>query len=323
MHLPIIYLHIPKTAGTSFRKSAEQYFGPEQVLNDYGEDSSNTSEDIRAAYYDSKDVMKLKKTVEQHRFLTGHFTLAKYREIFPKSPVVTFFRNPVDRVISEYTHFVTHYSYKGDLREFYLKPQFQNRQHSFMSESGPECIDYFGITEEYEKSLQMFNRQFNTNFPSIQLNVGKYDTVSNSLATDDELAEILELNQKDSELYEAALAGFNSQQLRNEYFFKTSKRFCGRVGSIKQGKINGWTIDREITGPARVVVCINGRERKLLIANMLREDVQRKGFHVTGNCGFEFTLDELGSLSPGDSISIRIEDGDYELANSPVIVPTD
>ena len=56
---------------------------------------------------------------------------------------------------------------------------------------------------------------------------------------------------------------------------------------------------------------------------MLREDVQRKGFHVTGNCGFEFTLDELGSLSPGDSISIRIEDGDYELANSPVIVPTD
>ena len=51
MQFPIIYLHIPKTAGTSFRMSAEQYFGPDQVLNDYGEESPNTSEDIRAVSY--------------------------------------------------------------------------------------------------------------------------------------------------------------------------------------------------------------------------------------------------------------------------------
>lgn len=321
MHLPIIYLHIPKTAGTSFRKSAEQYFGPEQVLNDYGEESSNTSEDIRSAYYDSKDVEKLKRTVEQHSFLTGHFRLAKYREIFPQSPVVTFFRNPVDRVISEYTHFVTHYNYQGNLREFYLKPQFQNRQHLSMSGCDPESIDYFGITEDYEKSLQMFNQRFNTNFPIIKLNVGNYDTAPNRVASDDELAEILELNQKDTELYQSALAGLDSQELGSKYSFKTLKRFCGSVGSINRGKIHGWTIDREITGPARIVVYINGKKRKKLIANTLREDVQRKGFHVSGNCGFEISLDELGNVSPGDSISIRTKDGDYELVNSPVVVP--
>ena len=105
MQFPMIYLHIPKTAGTSFRKSAEQYFGPAQVLSDYGEQSSSTSEDIRSAVYAENDLASLRETGLEKKFLTGHFSMAKYREIFPDSPVVTFFRNPVDRVISEYVHF--------------------------------------------------------------------------------------------------------------------------------------------------------------------------------------------------------------------------
>ena len=169
MQLPIIYLHIPKTAGTSFRKSAEQYFGPDQVLNDYGEKSSSTSEDIRSAFYESNDVKKLRQSGVEHKFLTGHFSLTKYREIFPDSPVVTFFRNPVDRVISEYIHFSSHYNFDGDLREFYTRPQFQNRQCKSMSHSTPENIDFFGITENYQKSLEMFNQRYGTNFRWLSL----------------------------------------------------------------------------------------------------------------------------------------------------------
>jgi len=321
MQLPIIYLHIPKTAGTSFRKSAEQYFGPEQVLNDYGEDSTNTSEDIRSAFYDSNDVSKLRQSGVQHKFLTGHFTLAKYREIFPESPVVTFFRNPVDRVVSEYIHFASHYNFKGDLQDFYKRPQFRNRQFNSMSGSAPEDIDFYGITEDYEKSLEMFNQRYGTNFPMVKLNVGKYKGTVDSVATEDELAEIKELNHKDIELYQSALERFNSQRARNPHSFKTAKRFCGSVGPVQQGKFVGWMVDRESTDPARVAVYINGKKRKQVIADLYREDVQRKGLHVNGNCGFALQLADLGRLAPGDRVSIRTIEGNFELTNSPFIVP--
>jgi len=321
MQLPIIYLHIPKTAGTSFRKSAEQYFGPEQVLNDYGEKSSSTSEDIRSAFYTANDVAKLRRTGVEHKFLTGHFTLAKYREIFPDSPVVTFFRNPVDRVVSEYVHFSSHYDFDGDLREFYTRPQFQNRQQTSMSECTPADIDFFGITEEYEVSLQMFNSRYGTNFPLVKLNVGRYKGLADSVATEDELAEIEELNQKDVELYRTALSQFEKQSSSKEHSFKTMKRFCGSMGQVNQGKLIGWMIDRESVEPANLSVFINGSKRADLTADMYREDVQRKGLHVNGKCGFSLELNELGRIVPGDRVSIRTADGNFELTNSPFIVP--
>jgi len=321
MQLPIIYLHIPKTAGTSFRKSAEQYFGPEEVLNDYGEQSTNTSEDIRSAFYSANDIAKLRKTGLARKFLTGHFTLAKYKEIFPESPVVTFFRNPVDRVVSEYVHFASHYDFKGDLREFYTRPQFQNRQDRSMSGCNPSDIDFYGITEDYQSSLELFNKRYGTNFPMVKLNVGKYKGLADSIATPDELAEIEELNQKDIELYRVATSEFGKQPSANEHSFKTMKRFCGSVGQVNQGKLIGWMVDRESAEPASLSVFLNGHERKHLTADIYREDVQRKGLHVDGKCGFTLALNELGRVSPGDRVSIRTRDGNFELTNSPFIVP--
>ena len=321
MQLPIIYLHIPKTAGTSFRKSAEQYFGPERVLSDYGEESPATSDDIRDAFYTAKDVAKLRKTGVEHSFLTGHFKLAKYREIFPDSPVMTFFRNPVDRVVSEYVHFASHYGFKGDLRDFYIRPHCQNRQHKIMSGCVPADIDFFGITEDYQTSLEMFNKRYGTNFPMVKLNVGKYKDLSGSVATTDELAEIEELNHKDVELYRVATESFNKQTSSEEHSFKTLKRFCGSVGQMSQGKLMGWMVDRESVEPACLAVYINDYELKQFKADVYREDLQRKGIHVNGKCGFSLELNELGKIAPGDRISIRTMDGKFELNNSPLIVP--
>lgn len=321
MQLPIIYLHIPKTAGTSFRKSAEQYFGPEQVLNDYGEDSSTTSEDIRSAIYDEKNIEKLRQAGAKYRFLTGHFTLAKYREIFPDSPVVTFFRDPVQRVISEYVHFVTHYNFEGSLRDFYTRPQLQNRQWFSMSYSSPDEIDFFGLTEDYQKSLKMINRRFGTNFPMVKLNVGRHNGLTQDIASQEELEEIASLNHHDVDLYQLALQAFENQSTDQKYSFKTIKQFCGSMGKIKQGKLVGWLVDREAEEPACLTVSINGQARKKLIADLYREDVQRKGLHVNGKCGFQLTLDDLGRVGPGDRISISTADGKFEFSNSPVVVP--
>ncbi len=321
MQFPIIYLHIPKTAGTSFRISAEHYFGPWNVLNDYGENSPNTSEDILNAFYSNNDVALLKSKGIEKKFLTGHFSLGKYREVFPQSPVVTFFRDPVDRVISEYVHFSTHYGFEGSLEDFYRKKHFQNRQARALSGATPMDLDYFGITENYEESLQRFNNRYGTNFPMAVLNQGKYSGGVENVGNSDEIAEIRELNHEDVAMYELALENFDKQDDSPRPVLLTAERYCGHLGGVRNDKMYGWTVDRLSEQPAELCVSVNGEQRLSGVANVFREDIRRKGIHISGECGFEIPLETLGSVSAGDTISVRTADGSYELPNSPMIVP--
>ena len=319
MQFPIIYLHIPKTAGTSFRLSAEQYFGPEQVLNDYGEKSPNTSDDIRNSVYDSNDTKALRASGLRKNFLTGHFALAKYREIFPDSPVVTFFRDPVDRVISEYFHFSSHYNFEGSLRDFYTKSHFQNRQAHALSGALPTDLDYFGITEQYDKSLQMFNRRYSTNFPMAKLNTGRYQGGTQELASAEEIAEIEALNQRDIELYDYAIAHFTAQESSAVSPLKTTNRYCGILGGMSDEALFGWTVDRESCKPVEIAIAVNGEIRHQQPADVYREDLMRKGYHIDGTCGFNIPVAKLGTVMPGDRITVRTQDGNFELTNSPLV----
>jgi len=321
MRFPIIYLHIPKTAGTSFRVSAEHYFGPSYVLNDYGKESPNTSDDIKDAVYAENDGDKLRSAGLDYKFLTGHFGIAKYREIFPDSPVVTFFRDPVERVLSEYVHFTTHYNFTGSLRDFYTSQQFQNRQSQTLAGALPTDLDFYGLTEDYENSLNLFNTKYGTKFPMATLNTGKYRGRAQSIATAAELAQIKELNQNDVEVYEYAVKHFEEQEAIESRPFTNTMRYSGSVGKFNRGKLVGWTVDRESLEPASITVLVNGEARSHIVAGSFREDVQRRGLHVNGHCGFEVNLEELGNVSPGDRISVWTGDGHFELTNSPVIVP--
>ncbi len=319
MSLPIICLHIPKTAGTSFRISAEHYFGPWNVVKDYGENSPATSEEIKTAFYEKKDFELLYSKVTQKKFFTGHFSLAKYREHFPDSPVVTFFRDPVKRVISEYVHFTTHYGFEGSLREFYRKDQFRNRQSRVLSGANPIDLDFYGLTENYEESLLKFNQRYSTNFPMANLNRGNYEKDAHR-ATDEEIEEIQLLNQDDVKLYQQAVEHFDSQDDSVRPALATVPRYSGYLGGVRNEKMIGWTVDRESDKPAKLRVMVNGKRKFDYTADMFRADIQRKGIHINGNCGFEIPLDKLGRVAAGDIISVRTHDGSFELPNSPLII---
>ena len=42
----LLFVHIPKTAGTSFRLAAQQFYGENNVFFDYGLESVETSKEI-------------------------------------------------------------------------------------------------------------------------------------------------------------------------------------------------------------------------------------------------------------------------------------
>lgn len=320
MQDPLIYLHIPKTAGTSFRVSAEKFYGKANVLRDYGADSVETSAEIIETYYDGEDLTALRQRGLSKKFLCGHFSLPRYRQVFPDSPVMTFFREPVKRVVSEFVHFTNHYDYTGSLEEFYCNTNFQNRQHRSLCGAKPTDLDFFGITEKYSASLKLFNQRYSTAIKNTVLNKGAYGSGTVASPSPAQIREIEHLNQADMALYQLALEAFDNQSAQTRVAKNMGTRYQGNVGGIQNNKLYGWITDATNDSTIILRVAVNGVYHTTVKADKSRPDLKKKGIHDTGKCGFEVQLEELGILSNQDSISIVTEDGLFELPNSPLVL---
>lgn len=210
---PMIFLHIPKTAGTSFRVSAMQYFGTKSILRDYGRDSKNTSKVIMEHYYLNHDIARLRRIGSKRKFITGHYPATRYKEIFPNSPIVTFLRDPVERVVSEYYHFRKDPGYGKSLKQHYRHKKNQNIQVKSLDGLPLSELDFVGFTESYNASLALFNETFDTQLEAQEMNKGNYKNNNSPMATASELQEIAELNWQDIELYNESKNQYPSNKL--------------------------------------------------------------------------------------------------------------
>lgn len=88
----IFFVHVPKTAGTSFRKSAESYFGEGAVLYDYSAQSEETSPLVNSHVYQQPDLFEFYHAQKSNRFafLSGHVNAGKYMHLFGACHTVTF-----------------------------------------------------------------------------------------------------------------------------------------------------------------------------------------------------------------------------------------
>lgn len=317
---PIIYLHIPKTAGTSFRVSAESYYGKAKILKDYGVNSKMTSADIINSFYNAEDLKSLREIGLSRKLLCGHFSLPRYREIFPDSPVITFFRDPVKRVVSEFVHFSNHYGYTDSLEKFYNNPRFQNRQHHSLGGAKPTDLDFYGLTEQFGKSLELFNTRYNTKLKKTKLNKGTYSSRSVVTPTPEQIEEISHLNQADLALYSKALEFFDQQANKPATTAGMALRYRGNFGGVRNNKLCGWIIDSQDRIPTILDISVNGKLVTTTTADKERPDLVHNGIDPKGICGFEVALNELGNIKPQDSISIMTQDGSFELPNSPLVM---
>ena len=158
------FVHIPKTAGTSFRLAAEREFSPQRVVYDYGAQSPVTSPCIQQYLYGEGDQDKaaLYAHCREHgvKLFAGHRPATRFLDGVGVGNIITFVREPLERVFSQYLHFKRHQGFEGSFREFFSVPSRRNGQANMLRGIPLRALGFVGITERYRQSLRMINQRY-------------------------------------------------------------------------------------------------------------------------------------------------------------------
>jgi hypothetical protein len=170
----IISIHIPKTGGTTFVEVL-QSCAEEVLYLDY--DLGGGKAAPTALFHRGKtitapleSIISDLESLPGRSVIHGHFRAKKYTGRFPHAVYVTWLRDPVERIISNYLYWQRSHI-PGDRRweqftaqkmtlEQFSRKLARNNQQAFLSPLAVEEFDFIGITEEYDRSLELFRRLF-------------------------------------------------------------------------------------------------------------------------------------------------------------------
>jgi hypothetical protein len=226
----VIFLHIPKTGGTTLHKILEQNHKRKQILTFDG--SHHPAQIERFA--------KLpERRRARYRLIKGHLQFGFHRLVPGDSTYVTFLREPIARALSFYSHARTrsdHYLYrllkneKLDLRtllEQRTTSELFNQQTHMIAgdQSDSDCsvgrsaletakqnlqahFSFVGLTEEFDASVVLLGRVFGWSLPFyVKTNVSSEEMRAEDIDSKTR-ALLREANALDLELYEFARTMF-------------------------------------------------------------------------------------------------------------------
>lgn len=210
---PLFFIHVPKTAGTSFRVAAERLFR-DHVLRDYGRASAHTSPAIVEHVYDRRDLQALAHHIAEQgiRMIGGHVAYPVYRALVEPERVIAFVRDPVQRVVSEFLHYRRHFGFEGTLLQFARRESERNKQWKMLRALDLERAGLVGLSEHYRASLRLLVARTGLEVPYLELNSNpqRRGTVPYPLG-DEEASELRRLNADDLQLYRCVAEQFSAQ----------------------------------------------------------------------------------------------------------------
>lgn len=306
----VFFVHIPKTGGTSFRLGIKESLREEQIFQDYGAASSETSAFILDKIYKKKDfysVIQASRFIEPF-FLGGHVNAAKYKNVIPPYLSLTFLRRPVDQVLSHFEHYKKHHGYSAELEVFVAEERFRNIQSRYLQNVPVESFGVVGLTEEYAKSLELVNDYFGLAVPVLHSNKGGGRMLARGLVTVEQQLLIEKYNSKDIILYERA-----KELFRNRMLLKSNgeEYVHGKVANIVNNQVIGWAFHVDNIEPVELDVLVNGELVGHVVANQFRSHLKELNFPNEGFVGFSFVMPE--QLRVSDIVVCRVSSTSQEL----------
>ncbi len=194
----LISVHVPKAAGTAFRQVLLQVYGTQGVLTD----KTNMFEDNMPA-----------SIHWQTKVIEGHFRAGKYDKLFPDARRITWLREPIHRLISDYCFRHISNPKKDHLNKEGLLKFAQGNSNLMTYCVNGKSLDYFdfvGITEYFaEDLLELKNLMGWSDYEVIYQNRNPYPEYvefQKEVLSDKKLmADLAAINSEDMELYAAAL----------------------------------------------------------------------------------------------------------------------
>ncbi len=220
----LVFLHIPKTAGTSFSSVLHQQFEDNEIANV-----------PREIIDDAADPVKF---LAPYRLITGHNQYNIHNHICKRPIFITMLRNPIERTISAYyhaqrdkNHDFHQFTYDNDLEAF-LKiglvrnsltnlmsryvftdvPWYELPNHVTAINQRLESMQFVGITEFFEESLILLSYIFGWDY---KRSAPKLNVATNRLPQHDipfhVIQDIRSINKVDIEIYDSAKNRFVDQ----------------------------------------------------------------------------------------------------------------
>lgn len=219
----LVSMHLPKTAGTSFRKSLIERFGRKMIVCYRGQAYSQA--DVIFEFsgpvlmdLSPDDQKKLNEYCRKNgsRCFHGHFSLTPIWGVIDNPVYITFIREPFDRMISAFNYLrksrpgaADHFTFE----KFIEHDKTKNVYQSLGLADHFDDMHFVGITEQFNRSLLLLEKKFPYigKLSSERANVSDKKSFSIDDVDDSLLEKFVDYNYIDLELYDKALARFEQE----------------------------------------------------------------------------------------------------------------
>lgn len=222
--MKLVSVHVPKAAGLSFQKHLSHLYG-RRAMWDYNHTDRPDYKPEKPTPYLLAQLRTNKTTV-----IHGHLFLSKYHHI-PGLQRAMWFRDPVQRLLSHYYYWLRapdmDHPNCAKLHErglsvisFAELPELQNVFTRFLDGEPLKELDWIGLVEDYQESLDLFYAMYAVNRDPGELTTHQNKNAARGDKTEYGLDKISteaieKLNAKDMELY--ALAKLKFTELVERY----------------------------------------------------------------------------------------------------------
>lgn len=206
----IFSIHIPKTAGTSFRNALAERYGPALALY-YGAKDRKTHPLLRVprkAIVSRLPLLEAEGVAVLHGHYAARFVEAAIDD--PAKQVWTWLRDPVERVLSHHAFYAerpVEARLGSEVRDgglplldFAARGVMRDVQRSYLGDLSPGDLAFVGVTERFELGLAML---FGDEAPRL---TRRFNATAERAEADRTVRDaIAALNARDVELYAEAL----------------------------------------------------------------------------------------------------------------------
>lgn len=297
-------VHIPKTAGTSFRY-ALQGNQAVRMLYDYGNESTESTPDLIR-----RNPVKLAPENEifdtdKFNFICGHIPYGKYAPCVSPDAVVSLVRNPIERFVSEYQHLRRHENYAYGFTHFSSDPLQQNKQWKMLRGVDQKPGALIGLTSHYKYFVEMFSNRLGLSMMSIAMNrAPDSDAEGRINIPPGEIKSAYLCNKQDMDFFFEKVRIF-SEQIRDAGY-NTVPPADANWNCLIAGrkKVVGW-LSCAAKDCYFMEISVNGERRAVISLDQNRDDIYSMGLSDEPVCGFSYPLALLGA-EKGDKIGVGV-----------------